>query len=51
MRAQAEEAGLHSIALPRLAAGLGGLDWERVLALIENCFRDWEGELLVYSLE
>ena len=32
--------GIHSIAIPPLGCGLGGLDWEYVKLLIENTFSD-----------
>lgn len=38
-----------SIALPRLASGLGGLDWEEVHALIEQHLGDVEIPVYVYS--
>jgi O-acetyl-ADP-ribose deacetylase (regulator of RNase III) len=49
MRAAADEAGIRSIAMPRIAAGYGGLSWKRVKALIESTFADWPGTLSVYE--
>lgn len=49
MRAAADEAGIRSIALPRIAAGYGGLSWKKVRALIDATFGDWEGMLFVYE--
>jgi O-acetyl-ADP-ribose deacetylase (regulator of RNase III) len=33
-----DEAGIDKLYLPRIASGLGGLDWEAVKALIESMF-------------
>ncbi len=49
MRKMADEYGISTIAMPRIGAGLGGLDWERVLALVEAAFDGWGGELYVYD--
>jgi len=40
---------LQSIALPRLATGLGGLKWEDVKPLIKNTFGDTDLTVYVYS--
>jgi O-acetyl-ADP-ribose deacetylase (regulator of RNase III) len=32
--------GIHSIALPALGCGLGGLDWEAVRNAVETAFRE-----------
>jgi O-acetyl-ADP-ribose deacetylase (regulator of RNase III) len=45
----AAEAGIRSIAMPRIAAGYGGLAWKKVRALIEAAFADWSGMLYVYE--
>lgn len=34
------EKGIHSIAVPRLGSGLGGLDWKQVRPRIEGALRD-----------
>ncbi|MDB5307623.1 MAG: phosphatase [Gemmataceae bacterium] len=49
MRHRADEEGIHSIAVPRIAAGYGGLSWKKVKALIEAAFADWPGTLSVYE--
>jgi O-acetyl-ADP-ribose deacetylase (regulator of RNase III) len=49
LRAAADEAGIRSIAMPRIAAGYGGLSWKKVRAQIEATFADWSGMLYVYE--
>jgi O-acetyl-ADP-ribose deacetylase (regulator of RNase III) len=49
LRSTADEAGIRSIAIPRIAAGYGGLSWKKVKALIEAAFADWSGMLYVYE--
>jgi O-acetyl-ADP-ribose deacetylase (regulator of RNase III) len=49
LRAVADGAGIRSIAMPRIAAGYGGLSWKKVRARIEACFGDWPGMLYVYE--
>jgi O-acetyl-ADP-ribose deacetylase (regulator of RNase III) len=49
MRQQADASGITSIAIPRIGAGLGGLSWKKVRAVIETVFADWTGTLLVYE--
>jgi O-acetyl-ADP-ribose deacetylase (regulator of RNase III) len=49
MRAQADDEGIESIALPRVGAGKGGLSWKKVKAVIERVFGDWSGTLIVYE--
>jgi O-acetyl-ADP-ribose deacetylase (regulator of RNase III) len=41
--------GLGSIALPRLATGVGGLTWDDVAPLIRNQLADLEADIFVYS--
>jgi len=41
--------GLESVALPRLATGVGGLDWADVKPLIENQLADVDAMVYVYS--
>jgi len=41
---------LSSIALPRLATGVGGLDWEHVTPLIENHLGDLDIPVYVYAV-
>jgi O-acetyl-ADP-ribose deacetylase (regulator of RNase III) len=49
MRASADAAGIRSIAMPRIGAGLGGLSWKKVRAIIEVVFAEWPGDLYVYE--
>lgn len=42
------EEGLASVALPRLATGVGGLDWEEVRPLILSQLADVEAHVYVY---
>ena len=49
LRSTADAAGLRSIAMPRIAAGYGGLSWKKVKAQIEAAFADWSGMLYVYE--
>jgi O-acetyl-ADP-ribose deacetylase (regulator of RNase III) len=44
-----EEEGLSSVALPRLATGVGGLDWADVQPLIHNQLADMPATIYVYS--
>ncbi|HUL81448.1 MAG TPA: macro domain-containing protein [Gammaproteobacteria bacterium] len=41
--------GLESVALPRLATGVGGLDWKDVRPLIRNQLADVDAEIYVYA--
>ena len=49
MRQQADEAGITSIAMPRIGVGYGGLSWKKVRVIIEAVFEDWDGTLVVYE--
>ena len=49
MRRVADEAGIKSIAMPRVSAGYGGLDWVRLRDIIEKAFDGWNGALYVYE--
>lgn len=49
MRTIAEKESITSIAMPRIAAGYGGLSWKKVKAQIEAVFADWPGTLTVYD--
>ncbi|MDY3561832.1 macro domain-containing protein [Gemmata sp. JC673] len=44
-----DEAGIRSLAMPRIAAGYGGLSWKKVRVLIETAFANWPGLLWVYE--
>lgn len=48
MRKQAKNADIESIALPKIACGIGGLNTESVLKIIAEIFEDWEGTIYVY---
>jgi O-acetyl-ADP-ribose deacetylase (regulator of RNase III) len=41
--------GLSSVALPRLATGVGGLDWEQVRPLVMEQLADADAAIYVYS--
>lgn len=49
LRATADREGVRTVAVPRLAAGYGGLSWKKVRALAEAAFADWAGTLFVYE--
>ena len=44
-----QEENIQSLALPRLATGVGGLKWEDVKPLIYNNLKDSNATVLVYS--
>ena len=44
-----EEEGFKSLALPRLATGVGGLDWDEVRQLIENQLGDLDIPIYLYT--
>ena len=41
--------GIKTVAIPRLATGVGGLHWDEVKPLIEQHFSDVDAEVFVYS--
>jgi O-acetyl-ADP-ribose deacetylase (regulator of RNase III) len=49
MMRQADVEGITSIAIPRIGAGYGGLNWEKVREVIEKGFEKWSGDLFVYE--
>jgi len=49
LRRLIEKEKLDSVALPKLATGLGGLDWKDVKALIEKHLGDLEIPVYVYE--
>jgi O-acetyl-ADP-ribose deacetylase (regulator of RNase III) len=49
MRGTADAENIRSVAMPRIAAGYGGLSWKKVKALIESVFADWTGTVYVYE--
>ena len=50
LRHIAEKEQFASIALPRLATGVGGLDWAEVKPLIERQLGDLDIPVLVYAI-
>lgn len=50
LRATVEDEGYDSIALPRLATGVGGLEWDDVRPLIEQHLGDLDIPVYVYSV-
>ena len=49
MRKQAEKYGVSSIAMPRIGAGYGRLDWDEVKKVIDAEIGDWNGTLYVHE--
>ena len=49
LRHIAQRENLTSIAMPRLATGVGGLDWDDVKPLVEHHFGDLEIPIYVYT--
>lgn len=49
LRKLIESEHIASVALPRLATGVGGLDWSEVRPLIENQLGDVAADIYVYS--
>jgi O-acetyl-ADP-ribose deacetylase (regulator of RNase III) len=49
LRATADTEKITSVAMPRIAAGYGGLSWKKIRALIEAVFADWPGTVYVYE--
>lgn len=49
LRRAVEAEGIRSLALPRLATGVGGLDWKDVSPLIENHLGDLDFPVYVYT--
>lgn len=44
-----EDNKIKSIALPKLGAGLGNLDWEIVDKMICKAFKNYDGECIIYK--
>lgn len=42
--------GLSSLALPRIGAGLGGGDWNKILSIIEKVSNEYNIDITIYSL-
>lgn len=49
MRDIADQHSITRIASPRIAAGLGGLEWNAVKTEIETVYADWPGLFYVYE--
>jgi O-acetyl-ADP-ribose deacetylase (regulator of RNase III) len=49
LRQMVETEGFESLALPRLATGVGGLEWDEVLPLIRQYLGDLHIPVLVYA--
>lgn len=49
LKEEALRENLDSIALPRIATGVGGLEWEEVRPLIEEEFKDTDIRVFIYS--
>ena len=49
MRQLADGQGIGRVSMPRIGAGLGGLSWRKVKAIIERVFAGWAGTLIVYE--
>jgi len=48
-RALADEAGVRSIAAPRIGAGYGGLSWKKLQVIFAAVFSDWTGDFYLYA--
>jgi O-acetyl-ADP-ribose deacetylase (regulator of RNase III) len=46
-RSIADRVGITTIAIPRIAAGYGGLSWKKGRAIVKAVFDDWQGMLFV----
>ncbi|MDP6827376.1 MAG: macro domain-containing protein [Pseudomonadales bacterium] len=49
LRKLIDKEGFKSVALPRIATGVGGLDWDDVRPLIENHLGDLSIKVYVYT--
>lgn len=49
LRTTVQSEGYRSVAMPRLATGVGGLDWDEVRPLIDLHFADLAAPVFVYS--
>jgi len=49
LRSEIEKENIESIALPKLATGVGGLDWEEVKPLIDKHLGDLEIPVYIYT--
>lgn len=50
LRKLAQDEKFESLALPRLATGVGGLDWKDVSPLIQNHLADLETRIYIYTV-
>ena len=49
MRHMVDESHMNRIAMPRIGAGYGGLEWDKVRLIIDRIFSNWSGELYIYE--
>lgn len=49
LRKSMDEEGLTSLAIPKLASGVGGLDWAQVQELIQRHFGDAKFPVIIYQ--
>lgn len=50
LRRQVDEKGIKKLAMPKIACGLDGLEWENVSEQVRDIFSDTDVEILVCSL-
>ncbi len=50
LRRQVDEKGIKKLAMPKIACGLDGLEWENVLEQVRDIFSDTDVEILVCCL-
>lgn len=50
LKKELQERGVKSVALPRLATGVGGLEWEKVYPLLQQALKELTIPVYVYSL-
>jgi O-acetyl-ADP-ribose deacetylase (regulator of RNase III) len=48
---ECKKQSIRRIAMPRIASGLGGLEWELVLHIIKKSFSDSETDVEIWSLD
>ena len=49
LRQEIDKEGFRSVALPRLATGVGGLEWEQVKPLVVEALGDLDIPVVVYT--
>lgn len=50
LKKELQEHGVKSLALPRLATGVGGLEWEKVYPLLQQALKDLNIPVYIYAL-